>query len=232
MDRVLFLDIETTPNEGSFWGGKYEQNILKIKKYWELLSVGYKWLGEKKIHCVSRRKFKKEKDLVLFTWDLFDKAEIIIAHNGDDFDIKKVRAKFGLYRLTPPSPSRSIDTKKIAKKYLNLPSYSLNDICDYLGIGKKKETGGYSLWEDCMLGKESAFLKMEKYNRQDVVLLEKVYLELRRWIQNQPALSVSTDKRNCPNCDSNKVIKRGFGYLRSGKKQRWQCEECGSWFSS
>src|SRR5271166_7117509 len=59
--KVLFYDLETSPNLGYSWG-KYEQNIIEFKKQWELLSVAYRWQGEKEIHCVARPDFKDKTD--------------------------------------------------------------------------------------------------------------------------------------------------------------------------
>jgi hypothetical protein len=37
-----------------------------------------------------------------------------------------------------------------AKKYLRLPSYSLDDMGDYLGLGRKMHHDGFELWKKCM----------------------------------------------------------------------------------
>ena len=34
----------------------------------------------------------------------------------------------------------------------------------------------------------------------------------------------------CPNCKSEKIIKRGFRKNKSGKKQKYLCFKCESWF--
>jgi len=34
----------------------------------------------------------------------------------------------------------------------------------------------------------------------------------------------------CPNCNSSKVAKKGFRYNQCGKKQKYQCTECKTWF--
>ncbi|MBU0666481.1 MAG: hypothetical protein KKC26_03900 [Nanoarchaeota archaeon] len=34
----------------------------------------------------------------------------------------------------------------------------------------------------------------------------------------------------CPNCKSDKIIKRGFRYNRVEKKQKYRCSKCDAWF--
>ena len=35
--KVGLVDIETTPNEGSFWGQKWETNIIELSEYSRIL---------------------------------------------------------------------------------------------------------------------------------------------------------------------------------------------------
>ena len=34
----------------------------------------------------------------------------------------------------------------------------------------------------------------------------------------------------CPNCKSEKIVKRGFRYNKIGKKQKYLCLKCDKWF--
>jgi hypothetical protein len=81
-----------------------------------------------------------------------------------------------------------------------------------------------------MNGDPKSWKHMVEYNKRDVVLLEKIYLELRPWIQSHPNISVISELPDgCPNCGSLHLQKRGFGITKSGKQQRFQCLDCGSW---
>lgn len=231
--RILIWDIETSPNLAYVWG-KWEQNVISFKKEWELLSVAYKWLGESQVYCVGRCDFKDSTDRALVdkVWQLLDESDVAIAHNGDQFDNKKIRAKFVEHGFKPPKPYKTIDTKKIAKNNFNFNSNSLNDLGQLLKLGKKVETGGFDLWLKCMAGDDKAWKKMKSYNKQDVVLLEKVYNKLKIWDEKHINLAALEDKRDaCPICASAKVQKRGFYYARTTKRVRWSCMECGHWFS-
>ena len=69
--------------------------------------------------------------------NLFDEADVLIAHNGDRFDVRKAQARMVAYSMKPPSRYQTIDTLKAARKYFKFESNRLNDLGQYLGIGKK-----------------------------------------------------------------------------------------------
>lgn len=236
--KILLFDIETAPIVSYTWG-LWEQNVVDVKREWYMLSFAYKWLGDTKVTVKSLpmyRGYSKDKEndkaLVQDLWRLFDEADVIIGHNGDAFDIKKTNARFVIHGMKPPSPYKTIDTKKVAKKYFKFDSNSLNNLGKYLGLGEKIDTGGFELWLGCMSGDMKAWAKMCRYNRQDVILLEKVYLRLRNWINNHPRTSDSPISEVCPNCGGNHLQKRGFLLNKTTKLQRWQCQDCASWHST
>jgi DNA polymerase elongation subunit (family B) len=229
--KVLLFDCETAPNTSYTWHGKYEQNVIEFLEEGYMLSFAYKWLG-KPVKAFSLADFKMDKKkLVQKLWEVMDEADVIIAHNGKQFDIKWANRAFLLYGLTPPSPYRVIDTLTEARKNFKLNSNRLNDIGNYLGIGSKLETGGFPLWKACMAGDKKAFKKMVKYNKQDVVLLEQVYLKLRPFMTNHPICNADPN-RVCPVCGSSHLQNRGWQITSMFKKRRVQCQSCGHWFTS
>lgn len=226
--NIYYFDIETTPNVSYTWG-KWEQDVIAFKKHWGLLCFASKFSGEE-TKVYSLKDYTNEKALVLELWKQFDKADIIIAHNGDSFDIKKANTLFLKHGLKKPSGYKSIDTKLVAKRYFRFDSNKLDDLSDYLGLGRKVNTGGFDLWLGCMAGDAESWEHMETYNKQDVDLLEKIYLKFRPYMENHPNFNVySGTTHNCPNCGSEKTQKRGFGYTKTGKYQRHQCLVCGGW---
>lgn len=237
--RVLLFDIETMANLAYVWG-KYEQNVIAYDQHWYMITFAWKWLGEKKTQVLGLDDFKgykkgspDDKQLVQALWKLFDEADVVIAHNGKSFDVKKTNSRFAKYGMPPPSPYKIIDTKLEARKYLKQDSNKLDDLGDYFGIGRKINTGGFELWLGCEAGDNKSWDKMKKYNIQDVVLLEKVYLHLLPWMTSHPNLAaMNGDKEGCPNCGSLNMKKRGTAITQSGEKQRWQCRDCASWHQS
>jgi len=234
--RVLLYDIETIWIEGGTWG-IWEQDVVIVSRDWHLLSVAWKWLGDRQIHVIGLPDFplyKKEPrndiELVKKINALFNEADVVIAHNGDQFDQKKSQARMIIQGVPPPSPYLQIDTKKVAKKHFAFTSNKLDDLGEYLGVGHKLEAGGKYLWKNCIDGNMSAWRKMKKYNRQDVVLLEKVYLKLRPWMTTHPSVNLITGiVDGCPMCGSKNVQKRGFRYSKTNIYQRIFCGDCLGW---
>ncbi len=231
--NVLLFDIETAPSLGWVWG-KYEQDVISFEQHWYMLSFAAKWLGTNKMISHALPDFKSygkdkenDKELVAKLWELIDKADIIIAHNGDEFDLKKCNTRFVVHGMNPPSPYKTIDTLKLARRYFAFESNKLNDLGKMLGLGEKAETGGFKLWLQCMEGDKTAWDNMKKYNKQDVVLLEKVYMKIRAW--NKSAPRMTEDKHNCHCCGSFNTQSRGFNYTKMKKFNRYFCKDCGSW---
>ena len=92
------------------------------------------------------------------------------------------------------------------------------------------ETGGFSLWREVLAGNMKSWKKMCAYNKQDVVLLEKVYLKLRPYMTNHPNINIDLETTTplCPACGSKKLTRRGYAHTNSSKYARLQCE-CGKW---
>lgn len=233
--RILLIDIETAPSLGYYFDLWKEGNIVGNVKSWYILSFAWQWAGEKKIDCrgiVDYPRYKKNKEddfaLVHDIHTLLSQADIVVAHNGDRFDIRKINARFLKHGFPPPAPYKTVDTLKVARKYFAMDSNRLNDVAQYLGVGSKLPHTGFKLWEDCMRGDKKAWDLMKRYNKQDVVLLHDVYMTLRTWMTNHPNVNIFTGKNPaCPNCGG-AVQKRGFNITKTGRTQRYQCER-GCW---
>lgn len=233
--NIAFFDIETAPYLGYAWT-KYETNIIEFESGGQMLCFSIKWLGKNKVETYSLPDydtFKKNKEddteLVMKLWELMSKADIIVAHNGDSFDIRKSNERMILAGLKPPEPYKTVDTLKLARKHFKFPSNKLDDLAKDLALGRKLPHTGFHLWKGCMAGDRRSWNLMKRYNKQDVILLEKVYLKLRPWGAH-PNLNVYNQTNKCPRCQSNKIEKRGFAYTNVKKHQRYYCRECMGWF--
>jgi hypothetical protein len=230
------FDIETAPNLGYVWG-MWEQNVIDFSKHWYMLSFAYKWLGEKKIHTHAlpdysthyKRDGECDAKLAADLWKVFDEADVVIAHNGDRFDIRKANARFVTHGLAPPSPYKSVDTLKLARKHFKFDSNKLDDLGGYLGVGRKLPHTGKHLWLNCMRGDEKSWRLMRRYNAHDVALLENIYLKLRPWATIHPNLTHYSRRPGCPTCQSENTQRRGRVVTRTGYRNRFQCMDCGAW---
>lgn len=233
--RVLFYDIENTPTVVTTWG-LWEQNAIETLEEWYILSYAYQWEGEDKVHVVALPDFKgyskdkkNDKALCESLHKLFCEADLTVAHNGDEHDKKKSNARFLYHGLTPPSPYKTIDTKKVAKQQFKFNSNSLNNLGTYLGLGNKIENSGIKLWRSCMEGDMKAWVTMKKYNKQDVVLLKKVYDKLTPWMNIFPRFN-QDNKSECPKCQGKNTQHRGSWTYVSGKIEKLSCQDCGHYF--
>jgi hypothetical protein len=100
---------------------------------------------------------------------------------------------------------------------------------NYLGIGRKAKHEGFSLWKKCMAGDKKSYKDMVKYNKQDVKLLEDIYLKLRPYMKSHPTANISPEFV-CPVCGGSHIQKRGLAFTNAFMKQRLQCQSCGKWF--
>lgn len=229
----VFLDIEIMANLIYAWG-IYEQNAVDKYREWYIMSYAYRVKGEKKTHVVALPdfpRFKKDPtddyDLVKTLWELFDKHDVIIAHNAD-FDIKKSCARFLHHGLPPPSPYVGVCTKKLAKSRFKMDSNKLDHIGKYTGVGTKLKHQGFDLWKACEAKDKKAWAIMRKYNKMDVDLLVRIYEKMIPWAKNSPKLYFHA---KCKYCGSNKTQWRGDYPAKKPYGKRYQCTEsgCGQW---
>lgn len=214
--------------------GYYEQNSLRVVRDWIICGFSAKWLNGGYItkalpdYKGYKAGLHDDRAIVKDLWELFNEADILVAHNGDQFDVKKCNARFTVHGLPPPNTYKTVDTKKVAKSTFGFSSNKLNELGRQLGYGTKEQTGGYQLWIDCMAGKPEAWATMKKYNKRDVELLEKIYLHLRPWMKQHPNLSNFIEGTVCPKCGSAKGFqRRGFQYNATTKYRCFRCKNCG-----
>jgi hypothetical protein len=238
--KILLFDIENAPNTAYIWGLWQETTSAEmVDTAWYILCWSAKWFKEKQIFSSALidfpSEFKKnpenDKPLLLKLWKLLDEADIVVAHNGVQFDTRKVNARFIMNGMTPPSPYKVVDTLLAARRHFFFTSNKLTDLGKYLGCGEKVDTGGFKLWKKCMIGDKAAWAHMVKYCKNDIILLEKIYIKLLPYIENHPNLGVylNEEEQVCPNCGSKHIEKRGFSYTNVSKYQRYVCKDCGKW---
>lgn len=239
--RVLLLDIETAPIDAAVWK-IWQENVglEQIGADWYILSFSAKWLGDKKAKVMyfdSAGRPDKENDQHLLgkLWDLLDAADIAVAHNGRRFDLRKINTRFIINGFPPPSPYVIVDTLEIAKRHFAFTSNKLQFLSETLCASKKRLHGqfpGYLLWKECLRDNPKAWAEMRRYNIQDVVTLEELYLLLRPWMVGHPNVgNIGGDAKRitCPKCGSTHVHKRGSYYTQVGVYQRYRCASCGGW---
>ena len=232
--KIILYDLETSRTAVEGYGSRWDFKVVKFIRQSELMCYSWKELGEKNVHFVSRYDFKTYHDFVESLRTLLHSADVTIAHNGGSFDDKMANRFFVTEGILPPKPRKTVDTRREAKRWFRFESNKLDDLGDFLGLGRKQTIGYADLEDDFMSGNPSrkTVKLMKDYNDQDVRLLERIYLKLRPFMATHPNLGdLGGVDGICPKCGSGNLHKRGFNRKRSGITQRYQCQSCGGWCS-
>lgn len=236
MSKILILDIETAPNIAYVWGA-WKQNIgqNQWKQKGHIMSYAAKWLDSDTIEYAENRK-SNDKAIVKKLFRLLDKADVVVAHNGDRFDLPVILGRGLSHGLNPPSPYHTVDTCRVARRRFRYTQNSLANLAEELGLADKKSAHkkfpGFELWLECLRMNDDAWEEMKKYNIEDVVVLEELYLKMRPYIDNHPNVvqEVEGEDIHCPKCGSTNIQWRGYYYTKVGLcYRRFQCMDCGGW---
>lgn len=251
--RIFIFDIETAPMMGFFWD-LYNQNmsIDMIETDWFVMTWAGKWFGEEEVlhdscfnHGFTAKKYfdiainqdrqaqsELDREVIGSLWDILEQADMIVAHNGDKFDMRKVTARAIMQGRAPISPVKQIDTMKIAKRSGAFSSNKLDYLARVLCGESKVETGGFQLWKDCLHGCVESWKKMLDYNINDVSILENVWVTLAPYDKKCPSFVTHVESEitqcNSPACGSHNVSETGKTHKTNlSEFVGYVCNDCG-----
>ena len=229
--KILLFDVETSLYHMVGWG-TYKQYIQhhQITKHQYIISWAAKWLYDDNVQSdvvtPNESRNRNDKRILKSIWKLLDEADIVIGHNGERFDLRKLRWRFLSEGMQPPSPFRVIDTLKVARREFFAPSYKQDFLTKYFKLENKLSTE-FQLWIDCEAGNAKRLEEMVEYNRHDVMGLEQVYLKLRPYMRNHPNLGVLMDEDVCPTCGENNLTEINAEYFTSANRfPIYRCNNC------
>ncbi len=243
--KILLFDLETSHDLIAKFGLYPEYtNPENIIKGASIICAAWKWLDEKTIHSANvadhPNNFAKDRNndrnVVLELKKAIEQADVLIAHNGDKFDVKWFNTRCLYHGIPEVDEPFTIDTLKIAKRYYRFSSNRLDYLGKYLGVGRKIKTHNHwwlAIVDTSVAAKDAIKLakKMEAYNKMDVMLLERVFKKLRhRCKLPNYNLFVDTPICLCPNCGSDHVQRGGTRVRSTGKFQRFHCQNCNHWY--
>jgi DNA polymerase elongation subunit (family B) len=227
--RVLAIDIETSPCVADVWD-LWNQNIglAQLRESSELLCFAAKWLDDPRMFFYSKW-FDGQQGMVQAAHDLLNEADAVLHYNGKKFDIPYLNKEFLLAGLTPPKPYEQVDLWATVKKRFRFPSTKLDYVSRALGFEGKVKHSGHELWVKVMADDGKAQDEMELYNKQDVLLLEQLYVKLLPWLDAHPNAALRDKNAKCVHCGKDALVEREPAYSAVSKFRQYQCTGCGTW---
>ena len=233
--KILFYDIETSPSLSFVWGAGWGINIPydNIIETWKIICISYSWEGSNKVERVEwshKKGVRCDKQLVEDFIKVLNQADMIVAHNGDKFDIKKIRTRAAIHGLPMRPQYKSYDTLKKAKQHFKFDSNKLDSIAKILNVGAKLPHTGFQMWKDCFNGDKEAMRLMGEYCDMDIVVLKDVYYALKPYAHHNIHRGVIEGgaKFSCPLCGHEgdlELIRNEI--TKAGTIQRIVLGECG-----
>lgn len=238
--RIVTVDLEVSPALGYFYPPTWETGILKVEERQRLMSFAWQVVGDKKIKALCLYDMDtynvdkhSDKLLTIELHKVMSEADIILTQNGDNFDIKMANYFFLLNELEPIAPTKSIDTKKIAKRYFKFLNNTLDNLGEEMGVGGKTKTTYKDLWVDAYLnGDKKAWKLMNIYCKNDVRVTTEIYLKMRGFMHSHPSLSrISGEWDSCPRCGSYSFRVKSYRTTNTSKYHQYQCNDCYGYFT-
>ena len=238
--KRLIFDIETSPNIGWFWGASWKTSIgtHQILEERKVICVSYKWENEDTVYRLHWDDDKDDTELLREFTKVLRTADEVIAHNGDKFDIPWLRTRCLIKKLSFPAYVKSLDTLLKVRNGFNFQSNRLDYIAEIMGLGNKIKIDP-EVWKVvCFVPHHTKEYKaglkeMLEYCDYDVVLLEKVYHGLVRYIKPNTHVGVWAGKKahSCPQCGAEDVefVKNNVT-IGGIIKRQMSCKTCSSEF--
>lgn len=236
--KILYWDIETSMMLAGVFG-LYQQDINygSVVQDWFIFSAQWAW-NDGKIESISivddPKRFKKDHTddyiVVKKIHEVLSKADMIVHHNGDKFDLKKFNARAISHGLEPVGETPCFDTLKEARKKFKFTSNRLGDLCEYLEVDHRKGTTSIrNAWVKATLGGKMAIRDIVKYGRKDIPTLRDLYKKLRPFAKTHPNLNVICDTDDkCPRCLSDSFSKAKAKITPTRKIEQMKCNDCGT----
>ena len=232
--KILFFDIETSPNVVYSWavGRNISLSPDNIVQERQIICICWKWAGEKTVHSLDCGKKKNDKAMLQEFSKVLASADVSIGHNGDRYDVRFINGRLAYHDLPPVGELTTIDTLKQSRKAFFINSHRLDYIGQFLRVGRKLETGGFGLWKDVMAGDDKALAKMIRYCKQDVRLLEDVYDKIKRYSPQRIHMGALEhgSELACKACGSQETKWDGYRFATKIKYKCRQCNDCGHWW--
>jgi len=262
--RRLFYDIETSLALGAFWRPSWKARISyeQIIHHARVICISYAWESdlidardkarqdgddefEAMEGAVKTLRWNKGDDTIMLRKfaKVADKADEMIAHNGDRFDMKWLATRCVELGIDWNPYHQTYDTLKRCRGDFNFPSNRLNDVADYLGVPGKSKTE-YDWWKlitvkafiDRDFGaKYKKYMNlMDLYCDRDVVVLFLVWEIIAPAGKHHQHAGVldGGEKYSCPHCGGTHIKNNKRRVTRTGIiKRQMYCYDCTKYYT-
>lgn len=243
--KIVIFDLETLPDPEAVYDrlpsiGAWPGRTFKAELH-TILSFGYKLLGDKEAKCINSWDVSDnptdDSGVVQMAYDMLHDADEIVTHNGKSFDVKVLNTRLMYYGMPPLDPKiKHVDTKIVLKSKLSLYSNSLKEAAKFFGVSDKMHWDDkWATWKRFAFGRdtEADRVTMDMYCKQDVDVLEEIYMKTRS-LHGNASVNKQQWKTDlalaCPTCGSDNIHRNGTRRSVKHKYRRYLCNNCGSSF--
>jgi ribosomal protein L37AE/L43A len=245
--NVLTLDIERLPGrarhqhrgltiEGDFWDLSGWKHILgyrlppeSVIEWPRTICAAWQFYGGKRVEFASEWGDGRE-EMLRRIWDAYDQADVLYGHNVAGFDTKNLNSEWLMMGLNPPSPFKTLDTLKEARKTFGFESNTLASLTDRLGIETKTDKYSVAVARAAVAGSKKDQRAIKAYNVGDIHASRAFVDRLRGWIPSHPHNVVGTidDRPTCNQCWGDNLERNGTRLAQLITYTLWRCSDCGA----
>lgn len=245
--NVLTLDIERLPGrarhqhrgltiEGDFWDLSGWKHILgyrlpadSVLEWPRTICVAWQFYGQKRVEFASEWDDGRE-GMLQRAWDAYDQADLLYGHNVAGFDTKNLNAEWLTMGLNPPSPFKTLDTLKEARKTFGFESNTLASLTQRLGIDTKTDKYEVAVARAACAGDKAMQRKIKAYNVGDIHASREFVDRMRGWLPSHPHNVTGTidDRPTCNQCWGDNLTPNGVRLADQIVFKLWRCDDCGA----
>ena len=200
--KILTIDIERMKGSASieFWDlGDYKGRRIRpddVTEWPRTICAAWRWYGTRRIDFASEWGDGRDEFLTR-VWHAYDDADIVVGHNIDGFDTKHLNTSWWTMGLGMPSPYKTVDTLKVARRHLGAESKTLDALLKRLGEPGKTDRYDVELARKALAGDKAAQGRLMRYNKGDIAATERLYESLRGWNPSHPHLGLYSGVEDC-----------------------------------
>lgn len=234
--NIITLDIERFKGkcELEFWSlGDFKNRRIPadaVIEWPRTICVAWRWYGTKPVEFVAEWQEGGREAMLLAAWEAYDKADILVGHNLAAFDTKHLNSEWRDMGLNPPSPFKTVDTLKEARKHFGDESKQLAALTKRLGIPTKTDKYDVEVARQALAGNKAMQRKLANYNKGDIVATEALYDRLRGWMPHHPHVKSGNalDVISCNQCNGRNLDRNGIKLAQQITYLLYRCQDCGA----